>query len=232
MSNKSPSEYLVSYKTLRSIIGAIGILLFVIPLIYGATQGHLLPSISLSYYSPLRNFFVGSLCVLGMFLISYHGYDRLDSGITNVAGVCAVVVGFCPTRSLSTAPQTVANHIHPIAAGLAFAALAIMALQFTQAGDSDLRVSAVLCRLGAAAIYRFPKAAGSTRSFRNYFYVTCAWIIALSMALVPFAVISLFWPEAFMMTAFGLSWTVKGETILRAQQALKRTVAAPQRAQV
>lgn len=232
MSSKSPSQYLVSYKTLRSIIGAIGILLIVVPLIYGATQGHLLPSISYSYYSPLRNFFVGSLCVLGMFLISYHGYDGLDSGITNVAGVCAVVVGFCPTRRLSTAPQTVANHIHPVAAGLAFAALAIMALQFTQAGDSELRMGAVLRRLGAAAIYRFPKAVGSERNTRNYIYVTCAWIIAVSMALVPFAVISLFWPEAFMLAAFGLSWTVKGETILRAQQAVKRTVAAPQQAQV
>jgi hypothetical protein len=35
-----------------------------------------------------------------------------------------------------------------------------------------------------------------------------------------------------MLAAFGLSWTVKGETILRAQPARKRTVAAPQEAQV
>ena len=92
-------------------------------------------------------------------------------------------------------------------------------------------MGAVLRRLGAAAIYRFPRTDDPARNGENITYVTCAWIIVLSIGVALASVIPLFWPEAFMLTAFGLSWTVKGGTLPRAQQALKRAVATPQSAQ-
>ena len=231
MSSTNGSQYLISYKNLRSIIGALGVLLFVVPLIYGFTQPKLLESISASYYTPVRNVFVGALCVLGMFLIAYRGYDLLDTVITNVAGVCTILVAFCPTARPAPAPQTFVNHIHPIAASAAFVLLAVMALQFTQSAATDNSMGAVLRRLGAAAIYRFPRTDDPARNGENITYVTCAWIIVLSIGVALASVIPLFWPEAFMLTAFGLSWTVKGGTLPRAQQALKRAVATPQSAQ-
>jgi|SRR5215469_6415340 len=219
MDGTDQSQYLVSYKTLRSIIGAVGILLFLVPLIYGAVKGNLPESISRSYYTSLRDFFVGALCVLGMFLVSYRGYDLLDTVITDIAGVCVVVIAFCPTSSPNPkVAQTVSNHIHPIAASIAFVLLAVMALQFTQVEQTDMGWRAVLKRLGKAAIYQFPKARNAGR---NYAYVTCAWIIVASIILAAISVIPLFWPEAFMLAAFGISWTIKGEPVARARAALK-----------
>jgi hypothetical protein len=33
----------------------------------------------------MRNFFVGALCALGIFLVAYNGYDLADRMITNIA---------------------------------------------------------------------------------------------------------------------------------------------------
>ena len=37
-------------------------------------------SVSAYYYSAERNILVASLCVLGTFLLTYQGYDKLDEG--------------------------------------------------------------------------------------------------------------------------------------------------------
>ena len=39
----------------------------------------MLESISSYYHSVMRDIFVGSLCAVGTFLISYRGYDKRDN---------------------------------------------------------------------------------------------------------------------------------------------------------
>src|SRR5580704_11455205 len=55
-------------------------------------------SMSGSYYTSMRNMFVGALCALGVFLIFYRHTERQDR-CTLFAGVCALLVAFDPTAA-------------------------------------------------------------------------------------------------------------------------------------
>jgi hypothetical protein len=69
-------------------------------------------SMSGSYYTSMRNMFVGALCALGVFLIFYRHTERQDR-CTLFAGVCALLVAFDPTAPPrpSTEPQWI-NWVH------------------------------------------------------------------------------------------------------------------------
>jgi hypothetical protein len=238
-----PSSYVISYLNLRKTVGCIAILL---PLGLGAgvlVLGSAIPaSVSGYYYSPMRNVLVAALCVLGMFLITYNGYDRMDSAITNVAGGAAIGVAFFPTSSPSFSPTWV-GHVHPVFAGVALTAQALMALQFTRTGTDagggwvqDLR------RMGLALLFRYsvPQGAqwapGSRKMIRNRIYSGCAWAIGVGVVLAfvqnfwPPSVQQitpwLFWFETLAIVSFGVSWLVKGEAML----ADKPASAVPSRA--
>jgi hypothetical protein len=96
----SSNESLVlSYLGLRTAVGAIGIALpFVLALgkMLFESPG-LQNSISDYYYTGMRNIFVGSLCAIGVFMLSYHGYDRGDDIGGDFAGLFAIGVALCPT---------------------------------------------------------------------------------------------------------------------------------------
>ena len=184
----------------------------------------------------MRNVLVASLCVLGMFLIAYKGYDSLDSRITNVAGVAAIGVAFFPTSDPSFSPTWV-GHVHPLFAAVAMASLALMALQFTQTGPANERVGTGktkrnwlqdIRRMGLALIFRYQdpeKIRKGKKKIRNQVYSSCAWLILVGVILA-FAqnfwsksakdvTQWLFWFEALAVVAFGVSWLVKGETLLK-----------------
>jgi hypothetical protein len=142
------SELIVSYLFLRQTVGWIGgllpVALIASSLITAASPWP--DSMSGYYYTDMRNVFVGALCALGVFLVAYNGYDDVDRWITNVAGLGAIGVAFCPAkpsvcaaharvcaapavRQLSTGQQ-VAGDIHLVFAALTFVALGVMALRF------------------------------------------------------------------------------------------------------
>jgi hypothetical protein len=225
-----PSSYVISYLNLRKTVGCIAILL---PLGLGAgviVLGSTIPSsVSGYYYSPMRNVLVAALCVLGMFLITYNGYDSMDSWVTNVAGGAAIGVAFFPTSSPSFSPAWVGS-VHPVFAGVALTAQALMALQFTST-DTDAGGGWVqdLERMGLALLFRYSvpqagQAPGSRKMIRNRIYSGCAWAILVGVALAlmqnfwPPSVKQitpwLFWFEALAIMSFGFSWLVKGEAIL------------------
>ena len=226
-----PSSYVISYLNLRKTVGCIAILL---PLGLGAgviVLGSAIPSsVSGYYYSPMRNVLVAALCVLGMFLITYNGYDSMDSRVTNVAGGAAIGVAFFPTSSPSFSPAWVGS-VHPVFAGVALTAQALMALQFTST-DKDAGGGWVqdLKRMGLALLFRYSvprggqRAPGSRKMIRNRIYSGCAWAILVGVALAlmqnfwPPSVKQvtpwLFWFEALAIMSFGFSWLVKGEAIL------------------
>jgi nitrate reductase gamma subunit len=94
------NDAIISYLLLRQLIGILGILLPFI-LIAGnylfSNCNYLQPSISHYYYSIMHIVFVGTLCVLGGFLITYRGKSRFENRVSNCAGACAFGVAIFPT---------------------------------------------------------------------------------------------------------------------------------------
>src|ERR1700740_374365 len=101
MNQQSSSESLLvlSYLELRKAVGIIG---FALPfvLVFGRMllQGPgIQSSISGYYYTDMRNVFVGSLCAIGVFLMSTRAYDRNDQLAGIMPCVFAVGVALFPT---------------------------------------------------------------------------------------------------------------------------------------
>ena len=89
----------VSYLQLRQWLGAVGTFLpFVLILGHGFLHAVLLDppawrgwdlqnSMSSYYYTDTQNVFVGALCAMGAFLLSYKGENRNDSRAGTIAGL-------------------------------------------------------------------------------------------------------------------------------------------------
>lgn len=196
-----------SYLFLRRGIGVIGLALPFV-LILGkliVDGGGLLSSISGYYYTDLRDVFVGSMCAVGIFLLSYHGYDRLDEILSTLAAVAAFGVAFFPTTPTDPShTDRVIGTLHLVFAGVFFLALAYFCFfQFTKSDNPSPT----------------PR-----KAQRNAVYLACGVVIVASLVLI--AVFGLFlsaqtasirpalWLESAAILAFGVAWLTKGEAIL------------------
>jgi hypothetical protein len=77
-----------------AVLAAVFPVFFIVSSVAGRTEWQ--PSIS-AYYWTLdleRNFFVGALCAMGVFLFLYKGYTLLEDLVLDLAGVCAVGIAF------------------------------------------------------------------------------------------------------------------------------------------
>jgi hypothetical protein len=206
--SRKGDEFIISYATMRRLVGWLALSLpFILPAGYVIFfSRHGFPgSISSYYYTGMRNYLVGALCVLGVLFIAYDAYhDQFDFWITNLAGIFAVGVAFFPTEPASASPhQKDIGHIHFVFAALLFTMLAVMALRFTKTQPDG-----------------YPT---GQKSRRNIIYRICAALIAASMlvafianflpAAIKHDMPSLFWFESIAVVAFSVSWLVKGEAI-------------------
>jgi hypothetical protein len=142
------NELVISYLLLRKTVGWIGMLLPAVLLVGGVAMSASRPdSMSGYYYTPMRNVFVGALCALGVFLIAYDGYDDVDRWITNIAGLGAIGVAFCPTKPAGpmSASQNVLGDFHVGFAACTFTALGLMALRFAEGRQARLETGAYPC---------------------------------------------------------------------------------------
>jgi hypothetical protein len=212
------AQMVLSYLALRVLVGVIGValpwvLLFGNWLVAAGTQ----PSMSGYYYTPMRNVFVGALCSLAVFLVAYKGYDLADTTITNIAGGGTVGTALFPTTPYGgTGREVVIGDCHLVFAVITFVMLAVMALRFakrepTPAGLSFWR------QVGYA--FGFTGAAASLRPlWKTVLYRVCGFVILVAIALIyPGSLVwgySLLALEMIMLIAFGLSWFVKGSTLL------------------
>jgi hypothetical protein len=189
----------LSYQELRLLIGvlafALPIVLFISHFFFGS--GQLPGSISGFYYTPMRNYFVGTLCALGVFLFSYR-YAPRDNSLSTVAAVLVLLVALSPTASPGTNLNP-GNVLHLTAAALFFATLAYFSYFLFTLSD------------GSGSL-------GNRKALRNTIYRACGIVIAA--ALVIAAVLSrtslhlLFWWESIAVWAFSFSWLIKSETLL------------------
>jgi hypothetical protein len=201
------ASVVASYLLLRRVIGWIGTLLPIVLVVGDAAFSSAPLPISLSdyYYTPMRNIMVGSLCVLGVFLLLYDVGVRLDHWVTNFAGVGVLGVAFLPgspeVAHLTTSEEVIGN-VHVVFASIAFVAFSITTWRFARA-DSD-GPNAVAPSKGACTFYRASS------------LVMLAFIILSGVAiLVPVSIQDdtkvLFILEALACMTFGMSFLVKGQ---------------------
>src|SRR5689334_5098109 len=85
----SPDPLLISYLTLRKIVGLLGVFLPAVLAVGNMLMRggwYMQPSISDYYYTEMRDVFVGMLCAVALFLLSYKGYDSRDRNASLFAG--------------------------------------------------------------------------------------------------------------------------------------------------
>jgi hypothetical protein len=102
------------------------LLLFVLLVGNIVISGELPGSVSGYYYTGMWNVLVGALCVIGVFLMAYAGYDELDRWITNLAGLFTLGVAFFPTSHPSFHPKIIGD-FHYFFAAASMISLALMA---------------------------------------------------------------------------------------------------------
>ena len=194
---------LVSYVTLRRVVGILGVSLPVVLALWGFALCHcirLQPSISDYYGLRTRDALVGILFTIGWFLYTYRGYERRDNVAGNLAGVFALGVALFPNSGSPTERQ-----IHFASATGLFLALAYFSLfLFTRSAGAMTPQ-----KRARNAIYRL---CGTSMLFciaAIALYYTTLVNTSLS-ALQP-----VFWLESLALWSFGVSWFVKGETFFR-----------------
>jgi hypothetical protein len=200
----------IQYLGLRKAIGVIGIALpFVLAGGRALFEGAgLLESISDYYYSSMRNVFVGSLCAVGVFLFSYRGYDWRDALAAKIAAGSIVGVAMCRTTPPGQ-PSDLLGDLHLFFAAVYFVTLVVFALVLFRKTD-------------------VPGAMTPRKRSRNRVYAICGSIIVacLGLIVIVFRLSTdspwlswkpVFWLESIAVVAFGVSWLVKGEAILKDQ---------------
>ncbi|MEM8498026.1 MAG: DUF998 domain-containing protein [Pseudomonadota bacterium] len=206
------TSMVISYLSLRRIVGVIGISLpFVLAignLLLGA-EG-IEKTMSAYYYTRMGDVFVGSLFAIAVFLMTYQGWDWRDNLAGDVAGISAIGVALFPVApelETLTPTQIVCDLLHATFAAFFFFALAYFCLVLFKKFSPDQEPTAAKIK-------------------RNKVYTVCGYAIVSSVVLigVQYALVQLdwqnelefvFWLEALAIVAFGVSWFVKGEGILQ-----------------
>src|SRR5579863_8518072 len=135
----SRNPAVLSYYAMRRAVGLIAVTLpvalasgSVLAPLFGPL--HVLPhpliqrSISDYYYTPMHDYYVGSLCAIGAFLVFSRGYDLHDEIIGYLGGAFAFGVALFPSfdpRGLRYTPSEIKiGFIHTAFAALMFLVLA------------------------------------------------------------------------------------------------------------
>jgi cytochrome c biogenesis factor len=204
-----PEDSLVlSYLTLRKAVGIIGCALpIVLALGKMLVQGPGLQcTISDYYYTDMGNVFVGSLCAIGVFLLSCRGYDRRDEIAGRLACVFAVGVALFPTNRCSGGTSPI-GYLHLTFAALLFLTLAYFSIFLFTQTDPDKTPT--------------PQKLQRNIVYRVFGYTILACILSIAIVRLTALGTSLgrldpvFWLESLAVVSFGVSWLTKGETILK-----------------
>ena len=202
-----PSSIIISYMTLRKIIGLLGISLVPVLILGSFILDHttdIQASASAYYHTSMRNGLVGITCGISFFLLSYHGYTWKDSLASKLAGIFALGIAFFPT-SATNDKGDIFSILHFITSGIFFVILAYM------------------------SIFLFTKSPGNLtrkKKIRNRIYKICGIIMLISVAGIPIDRIQAIHDriaflkpililETFALVSFGFSWLTKGEFLLK-----------------
>ena len=205
----------LSYLGLRKAVGIIGIAL-PLTLVVGKVLvqgGGIESSISCYYHTAMRNLFVGSLCAIGIFLLSCRGYDRKDAIAGRLACLFAIGVAFFPTSPCPNSPPEPAyiSKIHWSCAALLFLTLAYFCLAlFTKTAPGSRPTERKLQR---NLVYR---ACGVAILGSIFLIALINLVPTLDSSLTSLSPV--FWLESVAVLSFAVAWLTKGEAILKDQR--------------
>ena len=223
----------MSYTRVRTALGVLGMMLPLFLILGGVLDNERIePTISDFYHTTYRDIFVGTLCAIGVFLISYKGYRREpgewidDDWLATSAGVSAFGVAFFPNESQTGQIATMTQENLGIALTPVF--------HYTCA-------LIFFSSLAAFCLVKFPRGAKMHRRrvyrWCGYTILGCLALTAVAAALKNFTDGSardfvlannlIFWFEAFGIWAFGLSWLVKGKADLMLAEVVSSKAAQP-----
>jgi hypothetical protein len=203
-----PNNMIISYLTLRKAVGWLGVSL--VPILVLGTflidhKTQIKTSASAYYYSSMRDEMTGIICGISLFLISYHGYDWLDSLASKLSGLFALGIAFFPTSSTNDKCDVI-SIIHYLSAAAFFITLSIISIfLFTKSHYEFLTKQKIQ---------------------RNWIYRLCGIIMLVSVSCIaldsisflhqhfPFLKYTIVY-ETIALTSFGFSWLTKGEFILK-----------------
>jgi len=209
---RSDQSPVISYRALRKMVGILGIALPFVLFAGGhiSSGNGIQSSISYYYHTDMRDVFVGTLCVIGFFLLSYRGHERKDDYAGDAACVFVLMVAFIPTAKDGEALQGLLNHanVHQFFAAAFFVTLSYFSLfLFTKTHQNGIPTR--------------------RKQQRNRIYRICGGTMILCISLIILymrvlwdtydwldAINPVYWLEAIAISAFGLSWLTKGRAIL------------------
>lgn len=240
---EAQNDLVLSFLAVRRMLGLLGLFL---PLSLLATailtDEPMRPSISEFYHGQGREFFVGTLCAIGVFLWSYVGYPPAHQGeaptdkqVSRIAAVAVICVALFPTGDNLAPPgqvmqdcsvfqclvgENISRRLHYLSAGIFFSSLAVFCL--------------VLFRRDGGQGQDAEKAA------RNRIYALCGWtIVACVLALGVYGVVYVmqdsvgktqldhsylvFILESIGIFAFAISWLTKGKALQPLEALMAKT---------
>jgi hypothetical protein len=223
-------RYVRSYLIMRVAVGVLGI---AVPLLLVLGVWALFDdrpfargSLSSYYYSGMREVFVGALCAIGVFLLTYKVAERSrENRLSIYAGAAVIIVALFPTgrpRGVGETPlqdlvgATTVEWIHYGSAAIFIASLAVISYYFSKPP---------------------PKTGNLPPSFWRRYHLICAGLIAAALGLAALEGIA-GWPdkglliaEAVAVWAFGASWLAKGlelDVLLRRREEQSESAVEPQ----
>jgi hypothetical protein len=206
---------LISYRTMRILIGLVGIALPLILLLGSGLMQLVLPenhdwfppSISDFHGTRMQDWYTGILFVLGFFLLTYKGYGE-DNWVANIG--CAFALGTAVFDSQS--PYLPVVILHFVSALSLFAVFIVFSLILFPRSRKPLGPDGK------------PQPLSSSKIKRNRVYAISGWTM---VGLIPPAVLwvalgghkvfpqlrIVFWVESLMLWSFGIAWLTKGQAL-------------------
>ncbi len=201
------NDLVISFLLLRKLIGLFGVILPIMLLLgpFMVSSMEYQPSISDYYYTQMRDYFVGNMFVIGVFLSAYRGHDS-DHVLTVIAGISAICVALFPCGQDEI---TVVSILHYISAVSFFGVV------------------------GYISSYVFTKTSSNApnnpkKDARNIWFKVCGTAIFALLALMAASILlihkydvplndykTIFILETLAVWSFSLSWLIKGQAILQ-----------------
>jgi len=202
----SGSDAVFDYRALRLFVGLVALGL---PEIVAFVSSTPLSSISASYHTEARDFFVGSLFVIGALLWAYNGrkatgnirWDKIIGKVGSLAAFCAAIF---PT-SCDGCGANLKSTIHYVAAVILFSTVAYFCWAFRNSAKANLTQDKKAVR--RVVIY-------SVCIVAILVSMLGAGVAQLAMSVATRNALSItFYAELAAMLAFGVAWTAAGKIL-------------------
>jgi hypothetical protein len=188
---------LFDYKTLRFLLGLIGLCL---PFAVTLSSSTRLNSISAAYYTDGKYILVGALVVVGILLFAYSGHSVADSRVSKFGSAAAIVSAISRPACIGCS-EDISSQIHFISSAVLFLVLAYFCLVPFQMKT---------------------RGAGGKKGRRSLIYRICGWTMLACIAGLGLANIFLsvgtineyrltYYGEATALIAFGIAFIVSSK---------------------